>query len=151
MADTAKVEANKALVAGFVRRVLGEHDVGAVKDCMSSDVEWHGGIFGTVKGAEGLAATFGAVFAALPDLEAITHDTVADEEMVVVRLVVQATHQGNLFGIAPTGKRVRWDAVDLYRISDGKIVEDWAGDDFAALLYQLGVFTPPWLAQSAAA
>ncbi len=25
------------------------------------------------------------------------------------------------------------------------IVEEWAGDDLAALLYQVGAYTPPWL------
>jgi C-1 hydroxylase len=40
---------------------------------------------------------------------------VADDDRVAVRYVVEATHQGNLLGIAPTGRRVRWDAIDMYR------------------------------------
>jgi SnoaL-like polyketide cyclase len=48
--------------------------------------------------------------------------------------VVKATHKGELLGIAPTGRRVRWDEVDVYRLSDGKITEEWALDDFTAIL-----------------
>jgi len=30
------------------------------------------------------------------------------------------------------------------------IVEEWAGDDLAAILYQVGAYTPPWLSGSQA-
>jgi predicted ester cyclase len=40
---------------------------------------------------------------------------------------------------------VRWDAVDIYRLSDGKIAEEWAADDMTAVLRQAGVYTPPWV------
>jgi predicted ester cyclase len=50
-----------------------------------------------------------------------------------------------LLGIAPTGRRVRWDAVDVYRLREGKIAEEWAADDMAAILHQVGAYTPPWL------
>ena len=64
---------------------------------------------------------------------------------VAVRDVVEATHQGNLLGIPPTGRRVRWDALDVYRLTNGMIIEEWAGDDTTAILYQVGAYTPPWL------
>jgi predicted ester cyclase len=82
---------------------------------------------------------------ALPDLHATEQDIVAAGDTVAVRYVVEATHEGNLLGIAPTGRRVRWDAVDVYRLADGMIVEEWAADDLAAILYQVGAYTPPWL------
>jgi len=83
---------------------------------------------------------------ALPDLNAQEQDIVAQGDAVAVRFVVEATHQGNLLGIAPTGRRVRWDAVDVYRLTDGKISEEWAADDLTAILHRVGAYTPPWLA-----
>ena len=59
--------------------------------------------------------------------------------------VVEATHKGDLLGIPPTGRRVRWDAVDVYRIVNGKVVEEWASDDMAAILHQVGAYSPPWV------
>jgi hypothetical protein len=38
--------------------------------------------------------------------------------------------------------RVRWDVVDVYGLADGIIVEELAGDDLAAILYQIGAYTP---------
>ena len=52
---------------------------------------------------------------------------------------------GDLLGIPASGRAVRWDAVDIYRVTDnGKISEQWAFEDVAAIGSQLGAFTPPW-------
>jgi predicted ester cyclase len=82
---------------------------------------------------------------ALPDLKASEQDVVAADDKVAVRFIVEATHKGNLFGIAATGRRVRWDAVDVYRLTEGMIVEEWAADDVTAILQQIGAYTLPML------
>ena len=56
---------------------------------------------------------------ALPDLHAAEQDIVAAGDTVSVRYVVEATHEADLLGIAPTGRRVRWDALDIYRLRTG--------------------------------
>ena len=70
---------------------------------------------------------------------------VAEGDTVAVRFVVEATNAGKLLGIEPTGRRVRWDAVDVYRLREGMIVEEWAADDMTAIPHQVGAYTPPWL------
>ena len=43
---------------------------------------------------------------------------------------MRGTHLGEFEGIAPTGKQVEVRAIDIYRITEGKIVEHWGhGDD----------------------
>ena len=47
--------------------------------------------------------------------------------------------------IPSSGRDVRWDAVDIYRVTDdGKISEQWAFEDMAAIGSQLGAFSLPW-------
>ena len=53
---------------------------------------------------------------------------------------------GSFIGAPADGKPVRWNAIDIYRITDGKISEEWAADDVATIMTQVGVFTPPWAA-----
>jgi predicted SnoaL-like aldol condensation-catalyzing enzyme len=60
-------------------------------------------------------------------------------------IVVTATVKGSLLGAPADGKPVRWDAVDIYRVTDGKISEKWADDD-AAIMAQVVAFNPPWAA-----
>jgi hypothetical protein len=40
---------------------------------------------------------------------------------------------------------VRWDAVDIYRLRDGKISEEWAADDLTAILDAVGEYKAPWI------
>jgi len=72
-------------------------------------------------------------------------DVIASEDLVAIRLVVSATHTGNMLGVPATGRPVQWDAVDIYRVTDdGKISEQWAFEDLAAILSQVGAVSLPW-------
>jgi predicted ester cyclase len=73
-----------------------------------------------------------------------TYIRVAHPDLVMVRLIVSATVKDSLLGVSADGEPVRWGAVDIYRITDGKISEEWAADDIATIMIQLGAFTPPW-------
>jgi predicted ester cyclase len=145
MASETAVQSNVELVREYTRRVFNAHAPDLASEYVTPDVKWHGGTLGTVEGAENLVGLLRGFIGALPDLDAQEQDIVAQGDMVAVRFVVEATHEGDLLGIAPTGRRVRWDAVDVYRLSDGKISEEWAADDMAAILHQVGAYTPPWL------
>ena len=39
------------------------------------------------------------------------------------------------------GRQIHWNAIDIYRITDGRISEEWAFDDAADIMYQLGALT----------
>ena len=91
------------------------------------------------------AAVIGTFLVALPDLKATEQVVVAEGDYVFVWGVVEGTHRGDFFGIPPTDRKIRFDAPDLYRIADGKIAEEWAGDDGLAILAGLGVYMPPWM------
>ncbi len=139
------VESNIEIAREYTRRVFNAHNPDLAAEFVTSDVKWHGGTLGTVEGVENLVGLLRGFIGALPDLNAQEQDIVAAGDTVALRFVVEATHQGDLLGIAPTGRRVRWDAVDVYRLRDGKISEEWAADDMAAILHQVGAYTPPWL------
>ncbi len=53
---------------------------------------------------------------------------------------LRATHTGGeLFGVPPTGKRVKMRVMDFYRCDDDMIVENWIPIDVPHLLLQMGV------------
>ena len=106
---------------------------------------WHGGALGTVTGVDTIVPVLGGFIGALTGIKAEVQDVIANKDLVALRLVVSATHTGNLLGIPATGRRVQWDAVDIYRVrDDGKISEQWAFEDMAAILSQLGAAKLPW-------
>ncbi len=148
MATESRIRSNMDILREYNQRVFNDHEPGLASAYLTPDVTWHGGTLGTIEGVENVTAMLSAFIGALPDLHAAEQDAVAMEDTVAVRFVVEATHRGNLLGIAPTGRRVRWDAIDIYRLANGMIVEEWADDDSTAILHQVGAYPPPWLGGS---
>jgi len=132
-------------VRAYLDEVFNAHRPDRAADYLKPDVAWHGGTLGTLEGVENVVSLLRGFIGALPDLHATERDIVAEGSLVAVRLTVAATHKGELLGIAATGRPVKWDAVDVYRLADGKIAEEWAADDILAILNQVGAYTPPWL------
>jgi steroid delta-isomerase-like uncharacterized protein len=73
--------------------------------------------------------TFSEARAAFPDLNVTVEEVMAEGDRVAARVTMRGTHCGEFQGIAPTGKRVEVRAMDMFRISDGKIVEHWGHAD----------------------
>jgi steroid delta-isomerase-like uncharacterized protein len=134
-----------AVARAFLDRVFNAHNPEMALEFFSDDMTWRGGTLGTISGPENVVGLLKVFIGALPDLVATEQDVIASDDLVAMRLSVTATHSADLLGIPKTGKRVTWDAVDIYRVNDqGKITEEWAADDMAAFASQLGAFTLPW-------
>ena len=86
----------------------------------------------------GLKQNANMFYSAFPDLTHIIDDAIAEGDKVSVRLTMQGTHKGNLKDILPTGKQVSFSGINLLRIVDGKLVEQWAVVDQMGLMQQLG-------------
>ena len=141
------VEERIEVAREYVRVVFNGHQPDRARDYCTNDVVWHGNSLGEVSGLENLTALLTAFLGALPDLVAEEQDVIASDDLVVIRLIVTATHTADLLGIPATGRRVQWNAIDIYRVTDdGKISEEWAADDMAAFASQLGAISLPWAA-----
>ena len=143
------LEENKRIVRAFIEAAFNQHQADRAAEYLTADMKWHGGTLGTVEGRENFAGLISAIVAALPDLRNVEQDIIAERDIVSVRAVVDGTHKGELLGIPASGRHVQWDAVDVYRVADGKIAEEWAADDLLAFVYGVGAYTPPWLTPKA--
>lgn len=76
---------------------------------------------------------------AFPDLEITVNDLIAENDQVAARVTIAGTHQGELMGIPPTGKRVQVSSIDIVRFEDGKAAEHWGETDIMGMMQQLGV------------
>jgi predicted ester cyclase len=139
------VDRRVATVREFVARVINGHDPERARDFFTADVVFHAGVLGTSSGVDTVASTLGGFIGALTDIDAAEQDVIASGDLVALRQVVSATHTGNLLGVPATGRRITWDAVDIYRVTDdGRISEQWAFEDLAAILSQAGAISLPW-------
>jgi predicted ester cyclase len=51
------------------------------------------------------------------------------------------THEGTFWGLAPTGRKVHFETVDVMRVRNGKITDHWGVANLLSLAQQLG-FAP---------
>jgi steroid delta-isomerase-like uncharacterized protein len=113
-------------------------DLAALDDLLSPDVIDHGAYPGQAAGRDGFKQFFAFWRTAFPDLVYTIEDEIADGDRVVVRWTARGTHRGMYHGVAPTGKRVTMSGIQINRLANGKIVEDWTRFDELGLLRQLG-------------
>lgn len=76
---------------------------------------------------------------AVPDLIVEMEDLVAAEDRVAVHLRFRGHFTGLSGTTKGTGQEINFQAFDLYRIKNGKIVENWHLEDNLTLMQQMGV------------
>ena len=75
---------------------------------------------------------------AFPDWFEDVVDMVAEGDRVATRYISTGTHRGEFWGIPPSGTRVTVHEMSIYRIAEGKIIEQWCSIDELHRLMQLG-------------
>jgi steroid delta-isomerase-like uncharacterized protein len=76
--------------------------------------------------------------ASFPDLHFTVDDQIAEGDEVCIRYRFQGTHTEAFNGVPPTGKRVTYSAILIYRFEGDKIAEQWTEFDLLGFLRQLG-------------
>ena len=77
------------------------------------------------------------VASAFSDMAMTEEDVIESGDTLVIRSVISAVHTGEFLGVAATGRKVTYDAVDMYRVADGRIVWRFLLCDWKGVLDQL--------------
>ena len=94
-------------------------------------------------GPEGVKGVVSMFRSAMPDLRVAVEDMIAEGDKVATRYTLEGTHEGELFGVPPTGRRLSIKSMTVERVSDGKIREHWRVTDNLEMMQQLGVVPEP--------
>jgi len=92
-----------------------------------------------IRGTQMLRKVMEGFRSAFPDSGIIIEEEIAEDDKVVIRWSFSGTHQGSLLGIPATGKKVNWTGITIYRIVDGKIIEEKGEEDFLGFFRQIGL------------
>ena len=132
---------NKALVRRFFEEVFNQQHMAVLDQLIGPDFRTT--FPATTPGREGFKQAVAAFFRAFPDTHNHVEDMIAEGDQVTARGHWTATHQGEFMGIAPTGKRVMVQYIDIWVVENGKITGNWVQMDFLGMLQQLGVVPTP--------
>lgn len=133
-------EENKAITCRFLEEIFAGGNLELVDELFAPSFVLHDpSVPQEVRGIEALKQYVTMYRTAYPDTHFTIEDQIAEGDRVVTRWTGQGTHQGELMGIPPTGKRVTVTGIELDRISGGKIEESWVSYDALGMMQQLGI------------
>lgn len=132
-------EESKTVVRRFLDDGFNGRNLMVLDEVVADDFTNHDPPFpGLAPGVDGMKQIFGAFWSAFPDVRATVEDLIAESDKVVLSTVLEGTHDGELAGIPPTGRRVRIRVNEIFRVSGGKLRERWGIVDQMGLMQQLG-------------
>lgn len=136
-AQAAIQERSKALVGHFYEQIdAGNLDV--IGEVLSPGCVLHYPGNVELDGPQGYKDSLAPFVVGLPDFQHIIEDMISVDGKVVARFKILATHDGEFFGNAPTGKEITFTAIGIFRINDETIDEAWVEFDALGLMQQVG-------------
>lgn len=108
-------------------------------DCVFEDVP----LGERVVGRDAAAAYYQRWWRAFPDLNWVPQRRAFTDDGVVSELIVRGTHQGDFFGVPPTGRRIELPVAIFVSFGDGRMSGERLYYDLLTLLRQLGARDVP--------
>ncbi len=136
-------EQNKALVRRLFEEGLNQNNPRVFDELLAPNFVIYDAPPGMQHGREGFRQVVEMFRTAFPDLHVTFEQEFADGDYVMHRGYVTGTHKGEWQGIPPTGKQVKMKTLDIWRVENGKAVENWVQMDMLGLMQQLGVIPTP--------
>ncbi len=136
-------EENKAVVRRVWEEIANQGNFAIANELIAKNFVYHAPGSPELHGPEGFTQLLGMFRNAFPDLHFTIEDMFAEGDKVASRYTARGTHQGELMGLPPTGRRVTETGIVISQVFEGKLVEDWHSPDNQGLAQQLGVVTIP--------
>ena len=138
--DLSKTKKTQEVIESMVDG-LNDHRIEDIGEFFSENFRWMGNFgCGTKSGLKEFQDNWQKPFQ-----EAFSNKVCIDEarlfmgEWAAAFGKQEAIHSGEFMGIKPTGKKVEIRYMDFWKVSEGKIKDNWVMVDFPFVIKQLGV------------
>ena len=133
-------EAAKAVVRRNTEEVQGGGNFEVFDELFADDFLDHTPQPGRTPDKDGARQLYNILRTAFPDFHADIHWQLADGDRVTTYKTYHGTHRGEFLGVAPTGRKIQFETVDVMRVRNGKITEHWGVANLLSLMQQLGAW-----------
>ncbi|MDW6064243.1 ester cyclase [Streptomyces sp. FXJ1.4098] len=138
MSENTVGEAAKAVVRRNTEEVQGGGDYALFDELFADGFVDHTPQPGRTPDKTGALELYKTLRSAFPDFHAVIHWQATEGNLVTTYKTYHGTHEGEFFGIAPTGRAIQFETVDAMRVVDGEITEHWGVANLFSLMEQLG-------------
>jgi predicted ester cyclase len=132
-------DSNKALFHRWFGEVWNKGNFDVAYEVIDPEMRVHGAGGQPVKqgpdGVVGLVKTWRAAF---PDGQMSIDGLIAQGDLVAASLTWRGTHEGEFYGVPPSGKRVACTSIGIDRITNGKVSDGWGELDMIGMMQQMG-------------
>lgn len=139
--DVQEEKNNKAIIIAFTN-ASNDRNYAAIEQYVAEDIIEHRP--GVMSGRNSTIQFIQSLATAFPDFHTNIDHVIAEGDRVIVFTTTNGTHEGEFIfapGVPPTGKQVSFKTADMYRISNGQMVEHWDVIEILDLMAQIGAIT----------
>ena len=138
--DLSKTKKTQEVIESMVDG-LNDHRIEDIGEFFSENFRWMGNFgCGTKSGLREFQDNWQKPFqVAFSDKVCIDEARLFMGEWAAAFGKQEAIHSGEFMGIKPTGKKVEIRYMDFWKVSEGKIKDNWVMVDFPFVMKQLGV------------
>jgi predicted ester cyclase len=125
---------NAAIARRWHEEAINTHDLTVLDELLAPNPPHDSATFADNPGPR---EVLGALLTGFPDVQHTVEAVITENDLVVIRYRATGTHEGEFQGYAPTGKRVSWTGINIYRMECGRIAEIWSEVDALGRIEQL--------------
>jgi predicted ester cyclase len=135
--DSETLERRREMPHEFAEAVFEDRNFAFIVE--EYDEDWVGHVDGETMTTAEYGEQMEALLAGFPDAELSFEAVVADGDYLATRWEMTGTHEGELYGLKPTGRSVRVTGNTMTRFEGEEAVEMWETIDRLGMLQQLGI------------
>jgi steroid delta-isomerase-like uncharacterized protein len=118
----------------FVEDIFNSRKTEMAKNYVTSDIIYHG-MGEEVTGLENFKQWVNEDLSAFPDMKVTILDGFGDQNKIVIRWNLKATHEKDFADFPATHKKFETQGVDIFHFEGDKIKEAWTLSDMSVLAH----------------
>lgn len=127
------------LIDRFYNDMWNRFDKSVFGDILDPKIRFRGSLGQTKVGFDEFGEYVDYIQAFASDFHNEVLSTITERNRTFARLSYTGTHQGEVFGLAPTGKRFEYSGAAVFTFSNGLISNVWVLGDVYGLTKQLSI------------
>ena len=128
---------NRLLINCFYHDMWNRFDKTLFPALLTEDIQFRGSLGQSKKGYAEFGEYVDFIQRIFPDFTNEIEEVISEGDKAFAKLTYRGTHRGEVFGFAPTGRRIEYAGAAIFKFRDDRISEVWVLGDIYGLISQI--------------